>query len=141
MIDLRKIFNSQFRGKMMYALSFLPDKLYLRIFYFATTGRIINFKNPKGFNEKQQWLKVNDRHLEYGKLVDKLAVREYIDKVLGEGHLFPLLGYWESFDAIDFNELPNQFVMKCNHDSGSTKIIKDKASLTEEDYAELKDFF
>ncbi len=125
----------------MYALSFLPDKLYLRLFYFSTTGKWINFKNPKGFNEKLQWLKVNDRHWEYGKLVDKLAVREHIKEVLGEEYLFPLLGAWESFDAIDFSKLPNQFVLKCNHDSGSTKIVKDKAALTQDEIKSMENVF
>ena len=114
-MDLRKIFKREFRSGVMRALSFLPDKLYLQIFYFSTTGRFINFKSPKGFNEKQQWLKVNDRHWEYGRLVDKLAVREHIEKVLGARHLFPLLGTWKSFDDIDFSKLPDQFVLKCNH--------------------------
>lgn len=138
MIDLRKIFNANIRGKMMYALKFLPDKLYLQIFYFSTTGKFINFKNPKGFNEKLQWLKVNDKRPEYTALVDKLAVREHIKNVLGEEYLFPLLGTWNSFEKIDFNALPNQFVLKCNHDSGSTKVIKDKASLTKEDFDKIR---
>lgn len=138
MIDFRKIFSRGARSKIMYGLSFLPDKLYLRIFYFFTTGKVINFRNPKGFNEKLQWLKVNDRHPEYSKLVDKLAVREHIKKELGEEYLFPLLGSWEHFDDIDFSKLPNQFVLKCNHDSGSTRIIKDKSKLTKEDIAALK---
>ncbi len=141
MIDLRKIFGRNIRGKVMYALSFLPDKLYLRFFYFSTTGRKIDFKNPKGFNEKLQWLKVNDRRPEYTNLVDKLAVREHIKEVLGEEYLFPLLGKWESFDEIDFDTLPNQFVLKCNHDSGSTKIVKDKSALTKEELAEMKKTF
>ncbi len=141
MINLKKIFGRNFREGMMYALSFLPDKLYLQLFYFATTGKIINFKNPKGYNEKLQWLKVNDRHPEYSKLVDKIAVREHIKETLGEEYLFPLLGYWESFDDIDFAELPEQFVLKCNHDSGSTKVIKSKSSLTAEDIKSLRQFF
>lgn len=141
MLDLRKIFSSNIRGKMMYGLSFLPDKLYLQIFYFSTTGKFINFRNPKGFNEKQQWLKVNDRRSEYTQLVDKLAVRQHIDTVLGEGHLFPLLGVWDTFDDIDFDKLPNQFVLKCNHDSGSTKVVKDKNALTVEDIAKFKKSF
>ena len=141
MIDLRKVFNRRLRGKVMYALSFLPDKMYLRLFYFSTTGKWINFKNPKGFNEKQQWLKVNDIRPEYGPLVDKFAVRAHIKKELGEEYLFPLLGYWESFDDIDFSKLPNQFVLKCNHDSGSTKIIKDKSALTKADLDEMKEKF
>lgn len=141
MIDLRKIIGPGVRGKMMYALSFLPDRLYLRLFYFATTGRMIHFRNPRGFNEKLQWLKVYDKHPEYGKLVDKLAVREYIKEVWGEEHLFPLLGYWKSFDEIDFSQLPNQFVLKCNHDSGSTKVIRDKSALTQADMDALRKHF
>lgn len=141
MIDLRKIIRPQVRYKIMGSLSFLPDKLYLRIFYFATTGKMLHFKNPKGFCEKQQWLKVNDRRWEYRELVDKLAVRKHIDEVLGEGHVFPLLGAWKSFKEIDFSQLPNQFVIKCNHDSGSTKIIKDKSALTESDFKELEKHF
>ncbi|MBQ4573411.1 MAG: glycosyl transferase [Clostridia bacterium] len=141
MIDLRKVFGRDFREKMMYALSILPDKLYLQIFYFSTTGKFINFKNPRGFNEKLQWLKVNDRRPEYTQLVDKLAVRDHIEKVLGEEYLFPLLGKWESFDEIDFQSLPEKFVLKCNHDSGSTKVIKNKSSLTKADFEEMKEFY
>ena len=141
MIDLRDVFSREFRNKMMFALAFLPDKMYLQLFYFATTRKFINFKNPKGFNEKLQWLKVNDRRPEYTQLVDKLAVRDHISKVLGEEYLFPLLGKWESFDDIDFNTLPEQFVMKCNHDSGSTKVIKSKSSLTAEELNEMKLFY
>lgn len=141
MIDLRKILSPNLRGQIMYALSFLPDSLYLRIFYFATTGRMLHLREPKGFNEKLQWLKIHDRHWEYQELVDKLAVRKHIDQCLGEGHMFPLLGYWDSFEKIDFESLPNQFVMKCNHDSGSTKIIRDKASLSEKDMDALRDHF
>ena len=125
----------------MYSLKFLPNKLYLQLFYFATTGKFINFKNPKGYNEKLQWLKVNDKRTEYTELVDKLAVREHIKDILGEEYLFPLLGSWESFDEIDFNALPEKFVLKCNHDSGSTKVIKNKSSLTKADFDDLREFF
>lgn len=141
MIDLRNIFSRDFRSKMMYALSFLPDKMYLQLFYFATTRKFIDFKNPKGFNEKLQWLKVNDRRPEYSQLVDKLAVRDHISKILGEEYLFPLLGKWESFQDIDFDSLPEQFVIKCNHDSGSTKVIKNKSLLTDEEINEMKEFY
>lgn len=141
MIDLRKIFGRRLREQIMNALSFLPDKPYLRLFYFSTTGRNINFKNPVGYNEKLQWLKVNDRRPEYSQLVDKLAVREHIEKALGPGYMFPLLGSWESFDEIDFSKLPNQFVIKCNHDSGSTKVITDKTALTAQDYADMRKFY
>ena len=86
-------------------------------------------------------MKVNDRHSEYSRLVDKLAVRDHIDEVLGQGHMFPLLGKWKSFDEIDFSQLPEQFVIKCNHDSGSTKVIKNKSALTEKDFKEMRKFF
>ena len=141
MFDLRKVLSPNLRGEIMYALSFLPDAFYLRIFYFATTGRMLHLRAPKGFNEKLQWLKIHDRHWEYRELVDKLAVRKHIDKTLGEGHMFPLLGYWESFDEIDFEALPNEFVLKCNHDSGSTRIIRDKAALTKKNLDELRNYF
>ncbi len=141
MIDLRKIFSSNFRYGVMSFLSFLPDKMYLRLFYFSTTGKLINFKNPRGFNEKLQWLKVYDRHLEYSELVDKLAVRSHIKEKLGEKYLFTLIGYYKTFDEIDFSKLPDSFVMKCNHDSGSTKVIKDKDALTQNDINNLREHF
>ena len=140
-MDLRKIFGRNFRGNVMHFLRFLPDKMYLRLFYRATTGRCIDFKDPKGYCEKLQWLKVNDRRPEYTKLVDKLAVRDHIDEVLGEGYMFPLLGKWKSFDEIDFSTLPEQFVIKCNHDSGSTKVIKNKSQLTEKAIKEMRKFY
>ena len=125
----------------MFSLSWLPDKLYLKIFYFFTTGIYLNFKKPVSFTEKQQWLKVNDRHPEYTQLVDKLAVREHIKEVWGGEHLFPLLGKWERFDDIDFDALPEQFVLKCNHDSGSTNVIRSKAELTPEKLSEMREFY
>lgn len=141
MIDLRKIVGRKLRKSIKNTIAFLPDKLYLRLFYFATTGRKINFKNPVGYNEKLQWLKMNDQRPEYTRLVDKLAVRNHIDQVLGEGYMFPLLGKWKRFEEIDFSQLPDQFVLKCNHDSGSTRIVQDKSSLTQKDLAEMKKFY
>lgn len=140
-MDIRNVISRSFRDKVKDALTFLPDKLYIRLFYFATTGRIIHFKKPKLFTEKQHWLKLNNIHPEYSKLVDKLAVREHINNVLGEGHLFPLLGVWKSFDEIDFSKLPDGFVLKCNHDSGSTKLIRNKKALTELDFENLNRHF
>lgn len=141
MIDLKKLIPRDLRGKIIDCFSFLPDKPYLKLYYRCTTGKKLNLKKPVGFSQKLQWLKLNDKHSEYGPLVDKLAVREHIGEVLGEEYCFPLLGKWKSFDEIDFNLLPNSFVLKCNHDSGSTKVIKDKNSLTEKDFKALKKFF
>lgn len=141
MINLKKIIPRDIRGKIIDMFSFLPDKAYLKFYYFCTTGKKLNLENPVGYNEKLQWLKLNDKHPEYSKLVDKLAVREHVNDILGGENFFPLLGSWKSFDQIDFNSLPNSFVLKCNHDSGSTKIIKDKSSLTDKEIKKLRKFF
>lgn len=141
MLDLRKVFSANIREKVMYSLSFLPDSIYLKIFYFATTGRRLNLKNPSGYNEKLQWLKIHEKKEEYCMLVDKLAVKDFIEQELGAGYTFPSLGYWDSFDKIDFSVLPDRFVLKCNHDSGSIKIITSKKDLSKKKLKELKRFY
>lgn len=110
----------------------LPDKLYLTLLYQVRTGKKMNWKNPKSFNEKLNWLKLYDRRPEYVKMADKYEVREYIKEKLGEEYLIPILGVWDSADEIDFSKLPNQFVLKCTHDSASVVICKDKASFDKE---------
>ena len=138
---IKKLMPRKMARKMMGNLSFLPDSVYLKLFYYAATGKTLNLKNPQLFSEKQQWLKLHEIHPEYRDLVDKLTVNDYVDKQLGKGYCFPILGYWRRFDDINFDELPNRFVLKCNHDSGSTKVIQDKNSLSKKDYDELKSFF
>ena len=137
-MNLKKILSPSLRGKLMYGLRWLPDTPYIKLFYLAATGKRLNLRNPKGYNEKLNWLKLHDQHAEYSELVDKYAVRSHIDRVLGEGHLFPLLGKWEAFDEIDFSKLPDSFVLKCNHDSGSVQIIRDKAKLSQDDMILMK---
>ena len=105
----------------------LPDKLYLSLLYKTKFGKKIDWQNPKTFNEKLQWLKLYDRRPEYTTYVDKYKVREYVAKTIGEKYLIPLLGVWDSPDDINFDKLPNQFVLKCNHDSGGLCICKDKS--------------
>lgn len=110
-------------------LDFLPDEKFLKLRYRLEMGKRLNLENPQSFNEKLQWLKLYDRNPEYTKMVDKYAVREYIAEKIGEEYLIPLLGVWDSFDEIDFDKLPNQFVLKCTHDSGGLVICKDKSQL------------
>lgn len=112
--------------KIKYFLRFLPDKLYLQIYYFAQFKHFINFKNPKTFNEKLNWLKLYDRNPMYTKMVDKYETKKYVAKIIGEEYIIPTLGVWNKFDDIDFNKLPNQFVLKCTHDSEGIVIVKDK---------------
>lgn len=138
-MDYKKLFRDrEKRLKLIHKLAFLPDKLYLKLVFRIKTGRKLNLKNPTGFNEKQNWLKLYDKHPEYTRLVDKLAVRDHISQELGAEYLFPLLGHWESYEEIDFSKLPKRFVLKCNHDSGSVKVITDKDQM---DHEELKQFF
>ncbi len=143
-MDIRNLVKSRkMRSFLINIASILPDKPFLRLYYFAMNGHTIDFKNPKGYSEKLQWIKIHDKdkYKEHSILVDKLKVKKVIEEKLGPGHTFPLLGYWESFDEIDFDKLPNEFVLKCNHDSGSTKIIKDKTKLDKKELLSLRKFY
>lgn len=114
----------------------LEDQKYLEKVYRARMGRTLNLENPQLFSEKLQWLKLYDHNPLYTQLVDKYRVREYITEKIGEEYLFPLLGVWDDPDEIDFNALPDQFVLKCNHNSGTGMCIcRDKSKL---DYAAVR---
>lgn len=108
----------------------MPDREYLQRRFQAELGKSLDLDNPQTFNEKLQWLKLYNRKPEYTMMVDKYKVREYIAQELGEEYLIPLLGVWDDPDEIDFDALPNQFVLKCNHNSGTGMCIcKDKSKL------------
>lgn len=109
-------------------LNWVPDSLYLKLLYRVIMGRRLNLRNPKEYNEKLQWLKLNDRKPEYSTMVDKYEVRGYIENLLGDKYLIPCLGIYDSVDDIDIDALPDRFVLKCTHDSGSVEICKDKSS-------------
>lgn len=113
----------------------IPDKMYLKLIYRASMGKKLNLNNPVTYNEKLQWLKLYDRKPEYSMMVDKYAVREYIKEKLGKEYLIPLLGVWDKFEDIDFDKLPDQFVLKPNHTSGNVFICKDKKNI---DFIKLK---
>ena len=110
-------------------LNWVSDQLYLKILYYSIFHKKLSLKEPKTFNEKLQWLKLYDRREEYTKMVDKYLVRTYIEEKIGEKYLIPLLGVYDSFEEIDFEKLPKQFVIKCNHDSGGLVVCKDKNKL------------
>lgn len=104
----------------------IPDKLYLRIVYRGYMRRKLNLKNPKTYNEKLQWLKLYDHNPMYTTLVDKYTVKEIVGNIIGNEYIIPSIGVWNSFDEIDFDSLPDSFVLKCTHDSGGVIICKDK---------------
>ena len=138
MIDYKQVVtNRELRVKFSNFLRFIPDKPYLKFVYYLKTGKRLNLKHPVGFNEKLNWLKLYDQHPEYTKLVDKYEVREVIKEKLGDGYMFPLLGVWDSYEQIDFSKLPDQFVLKCTHDSGSVKIVKDKEGINHKEFNEF----
>jgi hypothetical protein len=92
----------------------------------------LSFKNPKTYNAKLQWLKVYDRNPDYIPLVDKYEVKKIVGEKIGEEHIIKTYGVWDSFDEINFDELPEQFVLKCTHDSGGLVICDDKSKLDTE---------
>lgn len=108
--------------------SILPDKVYIQLKYFYHFRKFANLKNPKTFNEKIQWLKLHDRKDVYSTMVDKYDAKKYVTDRIGSEYVIPAYGVWERFEDIDFNCLPNQFVLKTTHDCGGIVICRDKTS-------------
>ena len=111
------------------------DKTYLKIKYRIVFGKKLNLKEPKTFNEKLQWLKLNDRKPQYTTMVDKYEAKKYIADRIGEQYVIPTIGVWDSFDDIDFDKLPDKFVLKCTHNSQGLVICRDKQKL---DYQKIR---
>ena len=134
---LRLILDREFRFSVLAARGFyrnMSDEELYRHKYRLSYGTELDLEHPKGFSEKMMWLKLNDRKPIYTTLVDKYAVRRYIAEKIGDEYLIPLLGGpWESFDDIDFDSLPRQFVLKYTHDSGSVIACRDRAGFDIED--------
>lgn len=105
-----------------------PDKLYLKLLFRLKAGYRLNLKNPQTFNEKLQWLKLYYRDPLLPKLVDKYEYKEFVREKIGDEYNVKTYGVWNSFDEIDFNSLPKQFVLKTTHDQGGVLICKDKTS-------------
>lgn len=121
--------NKKSKHLLVKCARYVPDKLYLQFFYHKVFRRFINFKTPKSYNEKIQWLKVYDRNPIYTELVDKYAAKEYVAKKIGREFIIPTIGVWDNVEDINFDELPEQFVLKCTHDSGSIVICNNKSQL------------
>lgn len=110
--------------------SIIPDHLYLKWLFRLKMGKRLNLDNPQTFCEKLQWLKLYNRKPEYTQMVDKYEAKKYVANIIGEEYIIPTLGVWDKFEDIDFDKLPNQFVLKTSHGGGNTGVIicKDKAS-------------
>lgn len=110
----------------------LPDKTYLKIKYKLNVDKSLNLKEPETFNEKLQWLKLYDRKDIYSMMVDKYESKDFISKIIGKEYIIPTIGIYDSFEEIDFDKLPKQFVIKCTHDSGGVIVCKDKKKFDRE---------
>lgn len=107
----------------------MNDMLYLRLLYRGVMGRTLHLNPPKTYNEKVQWLKLHDRNPIYPQLCDKLAVRDFVRGRIGDSYFTPIIGIWDDPDEIDFSVLPEQFVLKCTHDSGGVILCPKKSEL------------
>ena len=119
---------------MLMRTNFLySDEIYIKLLFRLAMGYKLDLKNPKTYSEKLQWLKLHDHNPKYTKLVDKLAVKEIVKEKIGEQYVIPTLGVWERPEDIDWNNLPNQFVLKTTHGGGNTGVVicKDKGSFNE----------
>lgn len=107
---------------------YLPDSIYLQIFWYKQFHTFLNLKNPRTLNEKLQWLKLHNRKPEFTMMVDKFEVKKYVANIIGEKYIIPSYGVWENFEDIQFDKLPEQFVLKCTHDNKSTVICHNKST-------------
>ena len=114
--------------------TWLPDKLYIQLMFYFKMGYMLNLQNPKTFNEKIQWLKLYYRKPEFTMMVDKYAVKKYVASIIGEEYIIPTLCVWDRPEEIEWEKLPNQFVLKTTHGGGSTGVVicKDKATFDKE---------
>lgn len=110
--------------------TWLPDKVYVKLLFRLKMGRRLHLKTPLYFSEKIQWLKLYDRKPEYTQMVDKYAVKEYVAKIIGDEYVIPTLGVWDKIEDIEWEKLPEKFVLKTTQGGGSTGVVICKDKLT-----------
>jgi hypothetical protein len=122
-------------SKILYGLDklgiakIIPDEIYIKWLFRLHLKKKLNLDNPITMNEKLQWLKLHNRKPVFNDMVDKYESKKYVARIIGEEHIIPTLGVWDRFEDIDFDSLPDKFVLKCTHDSGGLVICKDKSKL------------
>ena len=112
------------------------DETCIRMMWKLRMDYPLDLDNPRTFSEKLQWLKLHDRRPEYTRMVDKVEAKKYVAEIIGDQYIIPTLGVWDNPDDIDFDSLPNQFVLKCNHNSGGGMYICKDKSLTHREQAD-----
>ena len=106
----------------------IPDERWIQFVAETRFGRKFDLDNPRTFNEKMNWMKLHDRNPRHAVMADKYAVKDYVKDIVGEEHVVPCYGVWNSFEEIDFDKLPNQLVLKCTHDSSGAIVCRNKAT-------------
>lgn len=126
----RSIVQASSHPWMVKLLRLCSDKTFIRLKWMGRRMPYkLNLRNPRTFNEKLQWIKLYDHNPHYTTLVDKYHVKQYVTERIGAEHVIPLLGAWDRVEDIEWDKLPNQFVVKCSHDCGGMVICKDKSKL------------
>ena len=111
----------------------MSDEAFIKKQFRLSMGYNLDLKNPRTYNEKLQWLKLYNRNPLYTSMVDKYSVKEYVASIIGNQYVIPTIGVWERPEEIDFASLPEQFVLKCTHDSGGIVVCKNKKDLNTHD--------
>lgn len=136
-MNIQRYIN-KFRGVLIrYLYPYLPPKIAIEQKFYYCFGKKLDLKNPRTYNEKLQWLKLYDKHPEYSQLVDKIEAKKYVANIIGEEYIIPTLDVYEKVEDIDWEKLPNQFVIKTNHGCGRMIICKDKSKLNIEEEKEM----
>lgn len=104
-------------------VDYLSDETFVKLVYFFSLGKKLNLNNPETYNEKLNWLKLNYYNPLYTELVDKASVKKYITQLIGPEYVIPTLGVWDSFEEIEFEKLPNSFVLKTTHGGGNLGVV------------------
>lgn len=121
--------KQRFLKLIKYSLRFLPDRIYIRLYFMLRVRKLLHLNNPVTYNEKLQWLKLHDRNPTYPHLVDKAEAKSRAAAKIGNEHVIPTFGVWDKFEDIDLDSLPKQFVLKCTHDSEGVVIVTDKSNM------------
>lgn len=129
---IKRLFSQKYYLRTMALVKLAPlfsDRKYLELMFPMRVGYKLNLDNPQTYNEKLQWLKLYDRRPEYTQMVDKVEAKKYVANIIGEEHIIPTIAVYDRVEDINFETLPNQFVLKCTHDSGGIVVCKDKSKL------------
>lgn len=117
---------------MRHYCSWMSDKKYIELYYRIKLGKKPDLENPTKLTEKLNWIKLYDQNPLYHKLIDKCEVKKYVSEKLGPDVVIPMYGVWEKFEDIDFDKLPEQFILKCTHVSGGLAVCRDKSTFDKE---------